>query len=200
MKKSIIKLPQPDTRGKISLEEALAKRRSVRHYTDEMLTLQQISQLLWAAGGITREKLYRTYPSAGALYPLEIYVAAEKVEGLEPGSYHYIPKGHKLKLEQEGSHLKALSEAAYWQEAIADCAACFIIAAVISRTAKKYGDRAELYIHIEVGHAAQNLLLQATALKLGAVPMGAFHEQKVKKLLGLKGEPFYIIPVGKIQG
>ena len=197
MKGNVIKLPAPSLKGDISLEEALAGRRSLREYSGDSLSLEEISQLLWAGQGITKDNLYRTAPSAGALYPLEVYLIAEKVEGLKPGLYHYIPKGHKVKLLKKGKLLKTLAEAALGQRAIHNCSAAFIITGVIERTSKKYEERAEMYVHIEVGHAGQNILLQAEALGLGAVPMGAFYEERVKAKLGLEGEPFYIIPVGR---
>lgn len=197
MKKSTISLPSPVVKGKVSLEESLEMRRSIRDYSADSLTLEQLSQLLWAAQGLTKDDFYRTAPSAGALYPLEVYAAVERVKGLEPGLYNYIPKGHKMKLERRGKLLGAVADAALGQSAIRDCAVCFIITGVISRTSKKYGERAEQYVLIEVGHAGQNLLLQAAALGLGAVPMGAFYEDKLLKALGLKGEPYYLIPVGR---
>ncbi len=196
MKKSTFKLPAPVTKGEVSLEEALSQRRSVRSYSEEALTLQQFSQLFWAAQGLTKKDFYRIAPSAGALYPLELFAVAEQVEGLAPGLYRYIPKGHKIKLVKEGKLLDDLAGAALGQSAIHKCAAAFVVTGVVSRTAKKYGERAEQYVLIEVGHAAQNLLLQAAALGLGAVPMGAFYEKKVQKALGIKEEPYYIIPVG----
>ena len=197
MKGNVIKLPAPSLKGEVSLEEAMAGRRSVREYSGDSLSLEEISQLLWAGQGITKDNLYRTAPSAGALYPLELYVVAEKVEGLKPGLYHYLPKGHKIKLVKKGKLLKTLAEAALGQKAIHNCSAAFIITGIVKRTSRKYGERAELFVHIEVGHTGQNILLQAEAMGLGAVPMGAFYEERVKAALGLEGEPFYIIPAGR---
>jgi SagB-type dehydrogenase family enzyme len=197
MKKELINLPSPKLKGEISLEEALSKRHSTRSFPKKSLTLQEISQLLWAAQGLTKEDFYRTAPSAGALYPLEIYVIAENVEELTGGFYHYRPKGHKLEFIKKGSFLRILAETAYSQEAIQQCSAAFVITGVIERTAKKYHERAEQYVHIEVGHAGQNLLLQAEALGLGAVPVGAFEDEEIKGHFPVEGEPFYIIPVGR---
>lgn len=185
-------LPAPCLSGDCSLEEALSQRRSVRRFTDEGLTTQEIAQLLWAAQGITREWGGRTAPSAGALYPLELYVATPE------GLYHYVPQGHKTKI-LSGDDLRAeIWTAGLKQDAIRDAPAVFVIAGVYERTAGKYGDRAVRYVHMEAGHAAQNLLLQAVALDLGGVPIGAFHDEQLQSVLSLPGdhEPLYVIPVG----
>ena len=191
-----ITLPEPNKKGTVSLGEALEKRRSVRDFTTDSLKLENVSQLLWAAQGITGSSGKRTAPSAGALFPLELYIVVARVEGLDAGLYHYDPVKHKLEMKKSGSLLKTLAKSALGQSAIKKCAAAVLVTAVFQRTAKKYGERAEQYVWIEAGHAAQNLLLQATALKLGAVAIGAFYENKVKKSFGLKEEPLYIIPVG----
>lgn len=154
--------------------------------------MAQLSQLLWACQGITHTAGLRTAPSAGALYPLEVYVAtAEAV-------YHYVPQGHKLQLLRRGDVRPALSKAAVGQAPPAQAPLVFVITAVYQRTAQKYGERASLYVHLEAGHAAQNILLQAVALGLGGVPIGAFYEDQVRAALGLPAdhEPLYIIPVG----
>lgn len=189
-----IQLPEPARSGVVSLEEALAQRRSVREFLPGALTDRQLSQLLWAAQGITAPGGYRTAPSAGALYPLEVYVA------MPAGFYHYAPARHRLTLASANDLRQALYHAALEQEAIAEAGAVFVIAAVYERTAQKYGvTRGERYVHIEAGHAAQNLLLEAIALGLGAVPMGAFHDAEVQKVLSLprNHQPLYLIPVGK---
>jgi SagB-type dehydrogenase family enzyme len=185
-------LPGPDAAGSGSLEEALAKRRSVRRFTDDALTEEEISQLLWSMQGITRDWGARTAPSAGALYPLEVYVAT--AEGL----YHYVPRGHRTVLAPRLGLRQALWEAGLKQDWIREAPAVFVIAAVYARTAVKYGDRAKRYVHLEAGHVAENLLLQAVALGLGGVPVGAFHDDKVHDALGLPKdqEPLYLIPVG----
>ncbi|MEJ2010363.1 MAG: SagB/ThcOx family dehydrogenase [Acidobacteriota bacterium] len=189
-----IQLPEPARSGVVSLEEALAQRRSVREFLPDALTTRQLSQLLWAAQGITASGGYRTAPSAGALYPLEIYVA------IPIGFYHHIPARHRLTLVSATDMRQPLYRAALEQEAIRDAGAVFVIAAVYERTAQKYGaTRGERYVHIEAGHAAQNLLLEAGALGLGAVPMGAFRDADVQKVLSLprNHQPLYLIPVGK---
>jgi SagB-type dehydrogenase family enzyme len=192
VEKEAADLPAPDAAGAGSLEEALAKRRSVRHFTDDALTQEEISQLLWSMQGITRDWGARTAPSAGALYPLEVYAAT--AEGL----YHYIPQGHQTLLAPRLGLRQELWEAGLKQDWIREAPVVFVIAAVYARTAVKYGDRAKRYVHLEAGHVAENLLLQAVALGLGGVPVGAFYDDKVKDALKLPEdqEPLYLIPVG----
>lgn len=186
-----VPLPTPG-RGEMSLEEALSRRRSIRQFTDEGLTLAEISQLLWAGQGVTDPRGFRTAPSAGALYPLEIYVATSE------GVYHYLPQGHRLDMLSPEDRRPGLWEAGLKQGALQEAPATIVVTAVYARTEAKYGPRAERYVHLEVGHAAQNILLQATALELGAVPIGAFYDQKVKEILALPSdhEPLYLMPVG----
>lgn len=187
-----IPLPTPGQRGEVSLEEALTRRRSIREFTEEGLTPAEISQLLWAAQGVTDPRGFRTAPSAGALYPLELYVATGE------GVYHYSPQSHRLAtLSPEDRRLR-LWEAGLKQDALREAPVIIVIAAVYARTEAKYGPRAERYVHLEAGHAAQNILLQATTLDLGAVPIGAFYDQKVQEVLALPSdhEPLYLIPVG----
>jgi SagB-type dehydrogenase family enzyme len=188
----IVDLPAPRTDSDVSLEEALATRRSAREFTDEPLTTQQISQLLWAAQGITADWGGRTAPSAGALYPLEVYVATRE------GLYHYLPEGHRLQILGRTDLRAPLADAALGQTAVSDAPTVFVIAAVYARTAEKYEDRAERYVQLEAGHACQNLLLEAVALGLGAVPMGSFSDAEVARTLGLPtGQtPLYLVPVG----
>jgi SagB-type dehydrogenase family enzyme len=187
-----IDLPAPRTSSPVSLEETLSNRRSVRAYTDERLTIDEIGQLLWATQGITRDWGGRTAPSAGALYPLEVYAVTRE------GLYHYLPTGHRsLYTPIFGLH-DALWEAGLKQDWIREAPVVFCIAAVYARTSDKYGARAVRYVHMEVGHAAENLLLQAVALDLGAVVVGAFHDDQVRSALGLPDDhaPLYLIPVG----
>jgi SagB-type dehydrogenase family enzyme len=191
-----IKLRQPKEKGSISIEETLHQRRSVRDYKRGPLSLDQVSQLLWAASG---KNLYRrTAPSAGATYPLEIYLVSGEVEGLELGTYHYSPSGNNLEIIKEKDVRKGLSRAALGQEMIEEAPASIIIAADYSRTTDRYGQRGIRYVHMEVGHVGQNVSLQAIALGLGTVMIGAFEDQKVKEVLGIREEPLYIIPIGKI--
>jgi len=194
-----IKLTQPNLKGKLSLEEVLSKRRSIRDYKNEEISFEDFSQLLWSLQGVT-DKLngLRTAPSAGALYPLEVYAVVGNVKGLKAGVYKYFPFSHSIKKILDGDKRKDLANSALGQESITEGAVSFVITAVYSRTTKKYSQRGERYVIMEVGHAAQNLLLQATALNLGAVPIGAFYDNKVKSVLKLnEEEPLYIIPVGR---
>lgn len=188
-------LSTPSLKGELSLEEALAARRSVREYTDQALTWEEIGQLLWAGQGITRDWGARTAPSAGALYPLEIYVATGE------GMYHYVPQGHRAAMVSDADLREALWKAALRQDAVRQAPAVFVIAAVYERTSAKYGERAERYVHLEAGHAAQNVLLQAVALGLGGVSIGAFEDGQIQDILGLPGDhkPLYLIPVGHPQ-
>jgi SagB-type dehydrogenase family enzyme len=193
-----IKLPEPLLDGRLSLEQCLARRRSVRHFSRKPLALRHVSQILWAAQGITSPAGYRTAPSAGALYPLEVYLAAGTVENLAAGVYHYRPGKHGLLLLHEGDVRPVLTENALGQSAVNYCAFCLVIAAVYERTTGKYGHRGMQYVHLDAGHAAQNVCLQATALGLGTVPIGAFYENRVAKTLHLpEGEvPLYLLPLG----
>jgi len=197
----IIELPEPRYNSDVSIEQSLLRRRSIRSYTDELLTLQELSQLLWAAQGVTDPKGFRTAPSAGALYPLELYVVAGDVQDLSPGVYRYDPVEHELIRTMEGDKRLELADAAVWQDFVGEGAIVIVFTAVYERTTVKYGDRGIRYVHMEAGHAAQNLCLQATAMDLGVVTIGAFYDEEVVELLNLPGDeqPLYIIPVGRKQ-
>lgn len=196
---ALIILPQPSTAGNISVEEALLARKSTRTYSKEPLLLSEISQLLWAAQGITRKDGKRTAPSAGALYPLELYIVAGQVHGLDPGVYRYHPQEHTLERVIHGNRQKELSAVALKQQSIQDGAAVLVVAGVYSRTARKYGKRAERYVHIETGHAAQNIFLQAMSLGLSTVVIGAFDDSGVKRVLRMQRNesPLLIMPLGR---
>jgi SagB-type dehydrogenase family enzyme len=183
----------------VSLEEALTQRRSIRSYSKDSLSLEQIGQLSWAAQGITDGDGLRTAPSAGALYPLEIYWVIERVAKLGRGVYRYRPAGHLLETVAIGERVHALAHAALGQSAIHDAAAVLVIAAVYERTTVKYGSRGRQYVHYEAGHAAQNVLLQTVALDCGAVVIGAFDDGSVHKTLGSPAdeEPLYLITIGR---
>ena len=190
-------LPPSILEGETSLEETLARRRSVREFDDAPLTAEEVGQLLWAAQGLTDERGFRTAPSAGALYPLELYLVTAG------GVFHYEPQGHQLSAVRGDDRRPALYEAALSQEAVLQAPAVFVVTAVYARTEQKYGaERSPRYVHLEAGHAAQNLLLQAVALGLGAVPIGAFHDEQVQEVLGLPPdhEPLYLIPAGHPRG
>jgi len=194
-----IKLPQPRYESEVSVEEALLRRRSVRDYTGEPLTLEEVSQLLWAAQGITADWGGRTAPSAGATYPLETYLVVGDVEGLEEGIYKYNPHRHELCKVLDGDKRVELARAALEQDWVKEGAVDIVLTAVYERTTVRYGQRGTRYVHMEAGHAAQNVYLQAVALNLGTVVVGAFYDDQVKKVLRLPEEerPLYIIPVGK---
>lgn len=190
---AVTRLPSPTLEGPLSLEAAIHQRRSVRTFQDTPLTQAELGQLLWAAQGITGPRGFRTAPSAGALYPLELYVATAE------GVYHYNVRDHALRVVSHRPVQTALHEAALNQDAVREAPAVIVVAAVYERTAQKYGgERSPRYVHLEAGHAAQNLLLEAVALNLGAVPIGAFHDEEVQAALGLPSdhEPLYLIPVG----
>jgi SagB-type dehydrogenase family enzyme len=193
-------LPGPRLDGSLSVEEALARRRSVREYADAPLTLEQLSQLLWAAQGMTEPRRgLRTAPSAGALYPLEVYVAVERVDGVRAGVFRYAARGHRLELVLDHSVREQLYRDALSQSAVASAPVTLVLAAVYARTTVKYGERGRRYVAMEAGHAAQNVCLQAVALGLGTVVMGAFDDVAVKRTLGLRAdeEPLYLMPVGR---
>jgi SagB-type dehydrogenase family enzyme len=193
-----IELPPASISGKSSLEELLQQRRSVRDYRDAAITLSDLGQLLWAAQGITHPQGLRSAPSAGALYPLELYVVAAKVDGLRAGVYHYRPREHNLVKTHSGDRRQALARAAFSQQWLRDAAVVVIFAANYQRTTGKYGGRGERYVHIEAGAAAQNLYLQAQALGLGTVVVGAFSDGAVAKVLELSGDlrAVILMPVG----
>ena len=185
----MIKLPKPNYQG-MSLEETIKKRRSIRAYSKKALTLPQLSQLLFSAQGITGNHYghdVRTAPSAGALYPLEVYLVANNVEGLSQGIYHYTIKEHAVELLQEGNFREAITDAGLGQDMLGDAPVTFILSAVFERTRKKYGDRSLRYVYMEAGHVSQNISLQAVSLGLGSVCVGAFHDELVNSLVGLDG-------------
>jgi len=192
-----VKLPKPKLKSPTSVEGALLERRSVREYRKDSLAIEEISQLLWAAQGITAKWGGRTAPSAGALYPLEIYLVTGEVKGLKPGLYHYDPGKHVISLKKDEDLRKKLTQASLYQDEILKAPVTLIITAVYERTQKKYGKRGIRYVHMEVGSVGENIYLQAQSLNLGTVFIGAFEDDEVKKVLGIKEEPLGIMPVGK---
>ncbi len=192
-------LPRPELDGKLSIEKGLLGRRSIREYVAGSLTLAEISQLLWAAQGVTHALGFRTAPSAGALYPLEVYLVVGNVEGLHPGVYRYDARAHTLLAVADGDKRAALSAAALGQECVAEAAVALVFSAVYRRTTAKYGERGVRYVHMEVGHAAQNVYLQAASLRLGTVVVGAFQDDKVKQVIAAAPEeqPLCIMPIGR---
>jgi len=195
--KEIIGLPFPRNKSAVSVEEAISLRSSIREYKDEALTQEEISQLLWAAQGMMQRKSGRTAPSSGALYPLEIYLVVGKVKNLEPGVYHYRPPEHSLVKIESGDKRSVLFNASLRQPSIKNAPVSLVICAKYQRTTQKYGERGSRYVHIEVGHVGQNIYLQAEALGLATVAIGAFNDEAVKKALGVKEEPIYIMPLGR---
>jgi SagB-type dehydrogenase family enzyme len=196
-----IKLPEPKYNSDTSVEQALHERRSVREYRDEPLTLIEVSQLLWAAQGITDSRRgYRTAPSAGALYPLDVYLVISDVEGVTNGIYKYKPHQHELVRIRSGNVRNELTIAALGQTCVEESAMVIVFSAVYERTTQKYGNRGIRYAHMEAGHAAQNVFLQAVSLDLGLVVVGAFKDEEVRKILNMsdKEQPLYILPVGRI--
>ena len=196
---SIVNLPKPNYGGKVSVEEALSARRSVRSFSPHFLSLEEVSQLLWAAQGISSPRGYRTAPSAGALYPLEVYIIVGNVDNLPPGIYKYnIPK-HSLIITANGNYRNDMSRAALNQSFIAKAPLVMLFCTVNERVTNKYGQRGLKYIFMEVGHAAQNVCLQAVALGLGTVVIGAFSDKDIASIVNLPQNelPVYIIPIGR---
>ena len=193
------RLPEPRSTGTVSVEQALGQRRSVRQFGAAPLSLADVSQLLWAAQGQNRRDGGRTAPSAGALYPLEIYLLAGRVEGLAAGVYRYVPSSHELAQVAEGDRRAALCSAALEQDWFRDAPAVVVIAAADARTAGTYGQRATRYVDFEAGCASQNLALQAAATGLGTVVVGAFDDRLVAGLVGLRADerPVALMPVGR---
>ncbi len=196
-----IKLPSPQLEGKMSVEEALARRRSRRVFEDYSLTIEQISQLLWSAQGITEKRIgFRTAPSAGATYPLDIYlvVGKDKVENLKAGVYHYNLHHHSLIIILEGDKRRELARACLRQRFIEDAPVSLIITAEFSRITNRYGKKGIYYAYMEAGHVGQNVYLQAESLGLGTVVIGAFYEEDVSQALNLPDQhiPLYVMPVG----
>jgi SagB-type dehydrogenase family enzyme len=198
---NMITLPSPDRKGNMSLEQALSSRRSARQYAAKPLSAENVSQLLWSAQGVTNERGFRTAPSAGATFPLEMFVMINNVTGLQKGIYHYDPLEHTLNLIHAHDVSAQLARASFSQSMIQEGGAVFIFGAVFERTTKRYDERGIRYVYIEIGHASQNLHLQAAALNLGTVVIGAFQDEEVEEILNLDPEirVLYMMPVGNID-
>jgi len=196
---SLIDLPAPSLESKMTIEETLLKRRSVRGYADIPVTIGEISQLLWAAQGITNVKGNRTAPSAGACYPLEVYLVVGYSDSLLPGLYRYLPKSHQMETVSRGDIREWLAAAALGQKSVRSAPAIIAIIASYEKIDSRYKDRGIRYAYMEAGHVGQNISLQAVALGLGTVMVGAFDDRSLKAVLNLgKDEaPLYLIPVGK---
>ena len=196
----MLQLPQPRTKGDVSLEEALTLRRSIRSYTQEPLSLMELSQLLWSAQGITNERGFRTAPSAGATFPLEMYVVVNNVEGLDKGIYHYLPSSNELSLVRLADVSADLARAALSQSMLSEAGAVLVFGAIYERTTERYGERGERYVLNEIGHASQNVHLQAAALDLGTVVIGAYRDEETEEILQLDPNVrvLYMMPVGNM--
>jgi SagB-type dehydrogenase family enzyme len=195
---NMIKLPQPRKDSSFSVERAIYSRRSVREYQDKDLKLEDVSQLLWAAQGITSRHGLRSAPSAGALYPVEIYLVATKVEKLQPGVYKYIPLTHSLRQVLQRDVRKEVCNAALGQSCVLDASATIIISVVFERVTRKYGQRGIQYTYFEAGCVAENIHLQAESLGIGTVVVGAFYDEKVKQALAMDTNetPVALMPIG----
>jgi len=201
LKEGRMNLSRPKTEGNVSVEKAIKTRRTVRSFASKQLTFDQFSQLLWSSQGITEDGGYkRAAPSAGALYPMDVYavVGHDAVNSIVPGIYHYDPKSHSLSLIAEGDHRDELSRASLSQIWMAKAPVSLVICAEYHRVTVKYGPRGERYAMMESGHIAQNIFLQARALGLDAGIVGAFIDADVKKALRIEAahEPLLIMPVG----
>ena len=194
----LIELPAPAHSGQVSVEEALWGRTSVREYRSDALDLRQVGQLCWAAQGMSGAEGHRTAPSAGGLFPLEVYVVAGNVEELERGVYHYLPESHSIERVASGDIRSELASAALDQRWMENAPVILVIAAVYERTHAKYGERTLRYVNMEVGAASQNVYLTAESLGLGTVFVGAFYELRVQSAMELAEDviPLCLMPVG----
>jgi len=198
--KDTIILPKPRLRGTIAVEQAMRRRRSTRRFPDKPVTLEHLSQLLWAAQGVTGAYNERTAPSAGGTFPLEMYAVAGNVSGLPAGVYKYKSRKHALTFVSAGDRRDELADAAIKQKCVARCAAAIVLTAVFERCTAEFGERGVQYVHMETGHVGQNIHLQAAALGLGVVAVGAFEDHAVATLLSLpkNEQPLYIMPFGQL--
>jgi len=202
VREEVIKLSQPRHKGSVSVEQAIMERRSVRDFARTPLEMKEMSQILWASGGATLDGITgptRAYPSAGAIYPLEIYLVAGDVTGLEPGIYRYDWKSHSLVLHKKGDFRDVLANAASNQRMIQEAPVTIVVASSYERIERRYGERGALrYVSMDAGHLGQNVHLQAQSIGLGTVMVGAFTDDKVAEIIGLKDEvPIYMMPIGK---
>jgi SagB-type dehydrogenase family enzyme len=193
----IVKLPILKHQGTVSVEQAIFQRRSIRNYADDQLSLDDVSQILWAAQGKTSDWGGRTVPSAGATYPLEIFLVVGNVKDLDVGTYHYLWDKNELEKTLDKDVRADLASAAWRQECIRKAVISIIITADYNRTTKQYGKRGIRYVDNEVGHCGQNIYLQCEALGLGTVAIGTFQEDRITQILKIKEEPIYIMPIGK---
>ncbi|MCC6679787.1 MAG: SagB/ThcOx family dehydrogenase [Phycisphaeraceae bacterium] len=194
----IVKLPAPSTRGSMSLEQALSGRRSVRSYSGKQVSLENLGQLLWSAQGCSDKEGHRTAPSAGALYPLELYAVVGAVSGLEAGLYHYAPADRALSKRMNGDLRQQVARISLEQMWISGASWLAVFCAVTQRVTEKYGPDSRRFVDMEAGHAAQNLMLQAVALGMDTCVVGAFKADQLRKVLQIPQPqlPLLIVPVG----
>lgn len=195
-------LPKPDLSGTMSIEQTLQKRRSIRSYSDEPLTLREISQLAWSAQGISDERSgFRTAPSAGATFPMEIYLLVTGLADVADGVYRYNNREHTLEKKLNGDLRQSLFEVSLRQPSVTNAPVVMVITGVLERTEQRYGQRALRYVYMEAGHVAQNVYLQGVAMDVGTVVIGAFQDEGLSRVMELEnGEhPLYIMPLGKIN-
>ena len=196
----IIELPAPARDGLVSVEEALNQRESTREFRDRVLESDELAQILWAASGDVYDGTTgatRVAPSAGATHPMEVYLVAGRVEGVEKGVYDYRREDHTLQQIKKGDYREELAGMALGQQAIVEAPASIVLVAYYGRTTDRYGERGERYVHMEAGHMAQNVSLQVEALNLSTVIIGAFDDNEVASLLGEEGAPMLIMPLGR---
>ncbi len=194
-----ISLPQPEVKGQVSLEEALYARISRRNFGEKGLNLFEVSQLLWAAGGVGVDGLTgasRTAPSAGGIYPLELYLVVGEVEDMNKGVYYYDYKAHSLIMKQDKDVRGELARAALGQQMVASAPAVIVMAAHIEKTTARYGERGNRYVYLDAGYISQNIYLQAEALNMATVAVGAFNDDTVKEIIQTEGAPVMIMPIG----
>jgi SagB-type dehydrogenase family enzyme len=199
--KGHLNLPAPMFKGRVSLETTIKNRRTIRSFTSEQLTLEQVSQLLFAAQGITEDQGFkRSVPSAGALYPLDVYavMGTGGAVGIKEGIYHYEPKEHAVSLLYEGDFRYELARACLQQMWMRSAPLTLVVCAEYARVCSKYGARGTRYAHMEAGHIGQNIFLQAEALGLGAGIVGAFSDEDVLNIMKIPRahEPLVLLPVG----
>ena len=198
-KDKTIPLPAPSRRGSVSVEEALSRRRSIRDFAETPLSIQEVAQLVWAAQGISYAPNRRTSPSAGATYPLTLYLVVNRAKGLEPGVYRYANEEHGLEPLKLGDLSDGLVRACLNQRFVKSASVVLLIAAKAERTTQRYGERGVRYMHMECGHAGQNIYLQAEAMGLGTVAVGAFEDARVQEVTGITEPVMYLFPVGHKQ-
>jgi len=193
-----IRLPDPDK--STPLAQIILKRRSTRKYVAKPLRIEELSQILWATYGLL-DKRRRVVPSAGATYPVEVYVFVKSIEGLKPGIYKYDEYRHALVLIKEGDYSRELASACLDQEWVYSAPVNVVLVAFYERTTRWYGDRGFRYIYMEAGHIGQNIYLMCTEMNLGTVAIGAFYDEEIKRIIGLGDEyiVLYVFPVGRVS-